>query len=40
MELEINDYKLIECVGVKDQRRLYKFKCKVFINFNLNLSGG
>ena len=29
MELEINDYKLIECVGVKDQRRLYKFKCKV-----------
>ena len=29
MELEINDYKLIEFVGVKDQRRLYKFKCKV-----------
>lgn len=29
MELEINDYKLIECVGVIDQRRLYKYKCKV-----------
>lgn len=29
MELEINDYKLVEFVEVKDHKRLYKFKCKV-----------
>lgn len=29
MDLNIGDYELVDFFGIKDQRRLYKFKCKV-----------
>lgn len=29
MQLQINDYELIECAEVFNQSKLYKFRCKI-----------